>query len=165
MTVPSPTSLQVKSLENRVHALQDDLFSAQDELQVAQEKYDKVFYISLLLSYFPLQKRTAPYFENKKRTFFPTIYHLLSGRGIIETDHLCNYIHHLQSSCIDVLCSNFYAPASIDLGWGDIVLLVSVCRSIRLSVCLSVLTFFYNFHTIQDIMLIFSMQVAFDNTH
>lgn len=29
-------------LENRVQALQDDLFAAQDELQAAQDGYDKV---------------------------------------------------------------------------------------------------------------------------
>ena len=34
--------LQVKSLEGRVVALQDDLFAAQDEMQAAQEKYEQV---------------------------------------------------------------------------------------------------------------------------
>ena len=44
-----------------------------------------------------------------------------------------------------------------------------VCLSVRLSICLLKtypvdLTFSSNFHTIQDTMLIFSVQVAFDNT-
>lgn len=33
---------QVKTLENRVQVLQDDLFNAQDELQAAQEGFEKV---------------------------------------------------------------------------------------------------------------------------
>ena len=67
-----------------------------------------------------------------------------------------------------LLLFNIYAPASIDRG--RIVLLVSVCPFVCLSVCLSAesltceLNFSYNFHTIQVTMLIFSMQVLFDNT-
>ena len=33
---------QAKTLDNRVQALQDDLFAAQDELQAVQEKYEEV---------------------------------------------------------------------------------------------------------------------------
>ena len=34
--------MQAKTLENRVQALQDDLFAAQDEIQAVQEKYEEV---------------------------------------------------------------------------------------------------------------------------
>ena len=55
---------------------------------------------------------------------------------------------------------NLYAPASIDRG--HIILPVSVCMSAENLTYEPNVSF--NFHTIQVTVLIFGMQVAFDNT-
>ena len=61
-------------------------------------------------------------------------------------------------------CYPFYAPASIDQG--HIVLPVSVCLSVSQLKTLPVnVTLSYNFHSIQVIKVIFSMQEAVDNTN